>query len=801
MAKPMKRKEESARRATQTIQRRTLVFAAFFGVIAFAALFIKLYDLQINQHDFLQEKAVSQQTLSTTITASRGTIYDRTGSILAISSTTETIYISPLEIADRAKIENEKTGEDATYLKNRYKEYVAQGLSRILEMDYDKIIERMEKTYSQYEPLVKKAEKDVADEVRRFINGEIDEYGNPIIPTDPDGRPLHEEEWASHRVRLRGIYLSADSKRYYPYSTLACHVIGFVNADNNGAYGAEALYNDELKGESGLTVTAKDVSGKTLLWQYEQYYDAENGNELELTIDTTVQYYLERGLEEAIEKFGAKNGATGIVMDVNSGALLGIASLPNYDLNNYSAIYSKLLQTQIPPENDENYANAVKDLRNKQWRNKAVNDTYEPGSTYKILTLSMALEEGAVTKNSTFNCTGAVKIGKETIRCSNRYGHGQQDLKVATGNSCNPAFINMGLRIGADTYYDYLEDFGLFAPTGVDLQGEAKGSFTDRKTFTSADIYLACYAFGQTFTVTPLQLITAQAACINGGYLHTPYVVERVKDSNGNIIEQHDATPIRQVISEETSAAVREILEYVVAEGTGRNGQVAGYRIGGKTGTADKTGTRTPSNPQGDVVVSFLCFAPADDPQIIMLLTLDTPSRDTGTYVSGGQMVAPTASAIMADILPYLGIDPQYTSEEITVADATVPNVVGMSLEEAETRLKEYGFSAWRTVGNGDTVTDQTPLGGAIVPANAEIILYMGAEKSDALCVVPNVVGQSASEANRMLTEAGLIMKVSGAADQSSKTVVAISQNLAEGSEVAPGTVVEVRFGDTAVLD
>ena len=800
MAKPLKRREEGARRATQTIQRRTLAFAAFFGVITFAALFIKLYDLQINQHDFLQEKAVSQQTLSTTITASRGTIYDRTGSILAISSTTETIYISPLEIAERAQKENEKTGDDATYLKNRYKEYVAQGLSRILELDYEKVLERMDKTYSQYEILVKKAEQKVADEVRRFINGEIDEHGNPIIPTDPDGRPLHEDEWASHRVRLRGIYLSADSKRYYPYSALACHVIGFVNSDNNGAYGAEALYNDELKGESGLTVTAKDVSGKTLLWQYEQYYDAENGNELELTIDTTVQYYLERGLEEAIEKFDAKNGATGIVMDVNSGALLGIASLPNYDLNNYSDIYSKLLQTQIPAEDAVNYSEAVTALRNKQWRNKAVNDTYEPGSTYKILTLSMALEEGVVTKNSTFNCTGSVKIGKETIRCSNRYGHQLQTLTEATGNSCNPAFINMGLRIGADTYYDYLEDFGLFDFTGVDLQGEARGSFTDRRTFTSADIYLACYAFGQTFTVTPLQLITAQAACINGGYLYTPYVVERVKDSNGNIIEQHDATPVRQVISEETSETVRGILEYVVAEGTGRNGQVAGYRIGGKTGTADKTGTRTASNPEGDVVVSFLCFAPADDPQIIMLLTLDTPGRNTGTYVSGGQMVAPTASAIMADILPYLGIDPAYTSEEITVADATVPNVVGMSLADAEARLTEYGFSAWRTVGNGETVTDQTPLGGAIVPANAEIILYMGAEKSDALSVVPNVVGQSASEANRLLTEAGLIMKVSGATEES-KTVVAISQSLAKGTEVSAGTVVEVRFGDTAVLD
>ena len=790
MAKQLKRKTENARKASLTIQRRTKWFMLFFGVLCFAMLFVKLYDLQINQHQFLEDKAVSQQTRSTTITASRGTIYDRNGETLAVSATAETIFISPLEINERSDEEDAATGADVTYLKGQYKEYVARGLARILGLEESHILELMDKTYSQYEPLAKKVEQDAADEVRRFINGEIDDNGNPITQVNEAGETVPTED----PVTLRGIYLTADSKRYYPYSTLAAHVIGFVNAENEGAYGTEAIYNDELKGTTGVAVTAKDANQRTLLYQYEQYYDAENGDDLVLTIDTTVQYALEKGLEEAVEKYDVANGATGIIMDCNTGALLAIASLPNYDLNDYSAIYDSLLQQQLELASEEEYADTLTQLRNKQWRNKAVNDTYEPGSTYKILTLAMALEEGVVNKNTTFNCTGSVRVGVETIHCSKRAGHGIQDLTTATANSCNPSFINMGFRIGADTYYDYMDAFGLFEPTGVDLQGEVAGIPADRETFVSSDIYVACYSFGQTFTVTPLQLIAAQAACINGGYLYTPYVVEQVKDSSGNIIMQHDATPVRQVVSEETSATVREILEYVVSNGTGKNGQVAGYRIGGKTGTADKTGTK-------DVVVSFLCFAPADDPQIIMLLTLDTPGRDTGTYVSGGNMVAPTAGEIMADILPYLGIEPQYTAEELVGADATVPNVVGMTEEAAEARLAEYGFTDYRVVGEGDTVTDQTPLGGAIVPNNAEVIPYMGGEKADTLCSVPYVVGMSASKANEAITNAGLIMKVTGAVDANSSTVIAISQNYAEGTQLEAGSVVEVRFGDTSVRD
>ena len=384
-----------------------------------------------------------------------------------------------------------------------------------------------------------------------------------------------------------------------------------------------------------------------------------------------------------------------------------------------------------------------------------------------------------------------------TLRCSKKTGHGSQSLVEAVGNSCNPAFINIGLRVGTEKYYEYLQAFGLMEKTGVDMVGEVAGIFTDPDTFNSHQISLASYSFGQTFNVTPLELIRAQAACINGGYLYTPYVVEQELDSDGNVIYQHEATPVRQVISEETSAVVRECLEYVVASGTGKNGQVAGYRIGGKTGTADKTETR---NTTKEVVVSFMCFAPADDPQYIMLLTMDTPSRNTGVYVSGGNMVAPTASSIMADILPALGVEPDYSADELSSADAAVPNVVGETAENAKSRLEAAGFSC-RTVGSGDTVTDQTPAGGAIVPNNATIILYLGAEKPTAPCTVPNVVGKTAAEANRLLTDAGLIMKVSGTTASSSGNVKALSQNREAGTEAPAGTVVTVQFGDSSVLD
>ena len=744
------RKSESIRRANRIIQTRSFVLMILMGVVMFVLLFFRLFDLQITRHEELQSKAVNQQTRRTVVTASRGTIYDTAGNILAISSSAETIILSPLEINNALN----DTENPVTWTKDS----LAAGLAEILGKDAASIRKRMDNVKSQYELIQLRADEEVAAKVRAYV----------------------EEN------KISGVHLVADTKRYYPYGSLAAQVIGFVGDDNTGLYGLEAYYEEELEGKSGLVISAKDQAENDMLYTYEQYFAAKNGSDLTLTLDTTIQYYLEKGLEAMTDKFSAANGASGIVMNAKTGGIMAMASYPNYDLNDFLTVSDQTLQERI-----ERGESTLADMQLLQWRNKALNDTYEPGSTFKILTLSAALEEGVVDKTTTVNCGGSVNISGYTIHCSNKNGHGLQTLVQSVGNSCNPAFINYGLRIGNEKFYEYMRSFGLMNTTGIDLGGEAVGVFAADSSFTQLD--LACYAFGQNFTVTPLTLISAQAACVNGGYLHTPYLVERITDSDGNVTYRHDSTPVRQVISEQTSATVRECLEYVVASGTGKNGQVAGYRIGGKTGTADKGQT-------GDVVVSFLCFAPADDPQVIMLITMDTPSRATGTYVSGGNMVAPTASTVMAEILPYLGIEPSYSAEELLGMDTTVPNVIGSTVEQAKEKLKERALS-YKIVGDGDTITDQTPAGGAIIPGKSTVILYASAAKPTDKCVVPHLLGKTPSEANTAATAAGLLIRFSGTTGSESSAIRVLSQSIDEGTEVDAGTVITVQLGDTSVTD
>ena len=744
------RKSESIRRANRIIQTRSFVLMILMGVVMFVLLFFRLFDLQITRHEELQSKAVNQQTRRTVVTASRGTIYDTAGNILAISSSAETIILSPLEINNALN----DTENPVTWTKDS----LAAGLAEILGKDAASIRKRMDNVKSQYELIQLRADEEVAAKVRAYV----------------------EEN------KISGVHLVADTKRYYPYGSLAAQVIGFVGDDNTGLYGLEAYYEEELEGQSGLVISAKDQAENDMLYTYEQYFAAKNGSDLTLTLDTTIQYYLEKGIESMVDKFSAANGASGIVMDARTGGILAMASYPNYDLNDFLTVSDQTLQERI-----ERGESTVADMQLLQWRNKALNDTYEPGSTFKILTLSAALEEGVVDKTTTVNCGGSVNISGYTIHCSNKNGHGLQTLVQSVGNSCNPAFINYGLRIGSEKFYEYMRSFGLMNTTGIDLGGEAVGVFAADSSFTQLD--LACYAFGQNFTVTPLALIAAQAACVNGGYLYTPYLVERITDSDGNVTYRHDDTPVRQVISEQTSATVRECLEYVVASGTGKNGQVAGYRIGGKTGTADKGQT-------GDVVVSFLCFAPADDPQVIMLITMDTPSRATGTYVSGGNMVAPTASTVMAEILPYLGVEPSYSAEELLGMDTTVPNVIGSTVEQAKEKLKERALS-YKIVGDGDTITDQTPAGGAIIPGKSTVLLYASAAKPTGKCVVPHLLGKTPSEANTAATAAGLLIRFSGTTGSESSAIRVLSQSIDEGTEVDAGTVITVQLGDTSVTD
>lgn len=740
------RKSEKVRRANRIIQNRTMILMTVLGVLVFLILVIKLFSLQILRHDELEAKALDQQTRSTEVAATRGTIYDRNGNIMAISATAETVFLSPLEM-DRAL--SDKDNPVAWT-----KDSVAQKLSEILEINKEGILKKMERTDSQYEVLKLRVEEDVADQIRTFINDE----------------------------GVVGVYMVTDAKRYYPYATLASQIIGFVGTDNYGLYGLEARYNDVLDGETGLVVSTKDPTGSDMLYGYEQYYKAQNGSDIVLTLDATVQYYVEKALSEMVTSTEAQ-GATGIVMDVETGAVLAMASSPTYDLNDPSAVYESRLASLVKDGQLD-----LADAQLRQWRNRAINDTYEPGSTFKVLTLAAALEEGVIDENTTFDCTGSIHVLDATIHCSNRAGHGHQTLEQTAGNSCNPAFITYGLRLGTEKFYRYMKDFGLVNGSGIDLEGEALGIFAPQETASELD--LACYAFGQNFNTTPVALISAQAACINGGYLHTPYVVERVVDSEGNVLSSHDSTPVRQVVSEETSAIVRRCLEYVVSSGTGRNGQVHGYRIGGKTGTADKGNT-------GEVVLSFMCFAPADDPKYIMLLTLDSP---TGEGRGGGGTVAPYASRIMGEILPYLGVEPSYSAEELLGSDTTVNYVIGMTVADAEEKLKSKGFSV-KIVGDGDTVTDQTPEGGTVIPGKSRVILYAGSEKPDTLCTVPSLVGLSPSEANMAVSSAGLLLRFTGTTDSGSGSVRVINQSEAAGAQVEAGTVISVQLSDSGVTD
>ena len=736
------RKNENVRRANRIIQTRSFVLMILMGVVMFVLLFFRLFDLQITRHEELQGKAVNQQTRRTVVTANRGTIYDAGGNILAISSSAETIILSPLEIDNAVN----DTEDPVSWTK----ESLAAGLAEILGKDASAIRKRMDNVKSQYEVIQLRADEDTAAKVRSYVD----------------------------ENKIAGVHLVADTKRYYPYGSLAAQVIGFVGDENTGLYGLEAYYEKELEGQSGLVISSKDQAENDMLYTYEQYFAAKNGSDLTLTLDTTIQYYLEKGIESMVDKFSAANGASGIVMDAKTGGILAMASYPNYDLNDFLTVSDQTLQERIEREES-----TVADMQLLQWRNKALNDTYEPGSTFKILTLSAALEEGVVDKTTTVNCNGSVNISGYTIHCSNKNGHGLQTLVQSVGNSCNPAFINYGLRIGNEKFYEYMRSFGLMNTTGIDLGGEAVGVFAADSSFTQLD--LACYAFGQNFTVTPLALIAAQAACVNGGYLHTPYLVERITDSDGNVTYRHDNTPVRQVISEQTSATVRECLEYVVASGTGKNGQVAGYRIGGKTGTADKGQT-------GDVVVSFLCFAPADDPQIMMLITMDTPSRSTGTYVSGGNMVAPTASSIMSNILPYLGIMPQYTEEELASLEKSVPDVTGMAVADAREKLKDAGFAP-SVMGDGQEVLEQVPRSGQKLAQGGKVILYTTEQETSTLKEVPSVEGMSFAQASSTLEAAGFNMSSDGK-DLTEDEVYATTQSPAAGTLAEAGSVVKVDF-------
>ncbi len=777
-----KQNQQPDRRGNRTILGRTIFLMGLFGVVIFIPLLVRLYDLQITNHEYYQELAISQQTRDVAVTANRGTIYDSKGTPLALSSTAYDIIVSPRDLDTvqenyKKKVEAYQNGESKTAPgPEPTDEAVASGLAEILGMDKDTILLRLQKDTS-YVRLAAKVEQDVNEQVMAF-----------------------KLEYSLSNA----LYSTPTSKRYYPHSSLAAQVIGFVNSENEGAYGMEAYYDSELSGETGRVVTAKNGNGTEMLSRYENYYDATDGNNLNLTIDATIQYYCERALEKGIEMYDVQNGGFAIAMDPNTGAILAWANSPTYDLNNPSTVTDpdtlaelETLKATYGEDSDE-YKEALGNAQLLQWRNKAINDTYEPGSTFKSVVLAAALEEGVVSESDTFECTGSVNIAGSTIRCSDRKGHGTQTLAKAVANSCNPAFIAIGQRLGAERFYDYLEDFGFLETTGIDMQGEANSTVWSREWFTGpyGEASLATASFGQRFNVTPIQLITAASAVINGGHLMQPYVLESITDADGNVIQSTEPTERRQVVSEATSEKCRIILEGVVNGGTGKNAYQAGYRIGGKTGSSETL-------EDDHTIVSFLGFAPADDPQVVVLIAFDNPKPTSpggnytagGYYISGGVMGATRAGELLANILDYMGVEKQYTAEELSGADVLAPSVTGLSLADAQAKAEAVGLTV-RTVGSGETVTDQIPIQGASIPGGSEMVLYMGEAKPTDQVEVPDLSGKSPETVRQTLSNLGLYMKATGVSDYYTSSTIAAGQSIAAGTMVDRGTVVEVQFMD-----
>ena len=629
---------------------------------------------------------------------------------------------------------------------------------------------------------------------------------------------------------ITGVYLETDLKRYYPNSSLAAQALGFVSSDNNGSEGLEAYYNEELSGTAGKVVTSKGNYGSEMLYTYEKYYDASDGSSLITTIDSTVQAYVEKNLQNAIDKYDIKNGAFCIVMDVNTGEIKAMATLGSYDPNNYLEIYDDT--TALLLENEraaalalpeasaayeaaiETYKQDVAAARMAQWRNRCVSDGYEPGSTFKLITLASALDSGAVTLNDSFYCGGQEKFtGREQIlNCWKSAGHGAQTTAQALGNSCNIAFGHIGLRMGGDTFYDYLKSFGVMEKTGVDLPGEASGLFYERKYLNDpanyGTSYLITSSFGQSFRITPMQLVRAVAAIVNGGYVLEPYIVSEVVDADGNTVEKNEKTVLRQVISQQTSETMRSLMEQVVTEGTASAAQTPGYRVGGKTGTSEKLDEYDENGQQvKDKIVSFVGVAPIDDPKYVVLVALDTPAYSEnsekytvhGMYISGGLMAAPTVRDIFLDILPYLGVEPDYGSEDIRGVNFTVPDVIGMDETEAGELLAEKTIT-YRVVGTGSVVTDQLPVAGSQVPGNSQIILYMGAEKQATRVEVPDFIGCSVADVNYLASNAGLYVQAKGT-DRTDVYVLAAYQDIDPGTEVDRGTTITVEFSSTGASD
>lgn len=777
----------------RSILHRTLVLMVVCGVVMFIPLAWRLWDIAIVHHDEYQKTATQQQTLDFTISAQRGNIYDRNGNVMAMSATVYKLILSPRDLVNSVSKKDEDGNELSTEAYNasvalRQDQMVMELMTLFPELDRERVDKQVHNTKNAYWEVRTNIEEEEAEVLREYLT---------------------EHKTASY------LYLIPDAKRYYPYSGLAAQALGFVNA-NGGAYGIEAVYNDVLEGTPGRVMTNKTAGGTERFNTYAEYVDAVDGYNLTLTIDATIQSYLEKTLEEGIREFDVQEGAFAIAMNPKTGAIYGIASSPDFDPNSYSQISNELLLAQMEQDkeeifqqlkanNTENltdselmskaesqaYSNAV----NTQWRSRAIDSRYEPGSTFKALVLAAALEEGVVSESDRFYCPGYAKVADREISCSRKQGHLDQDLTKAVGNSCNPAFMEIGRRLGKDKFYQYFEAFGLMENTGIDLPGEASlvGAIWDKNKM--GEVELATASFGQRFEVTPLQMICGFAAVINGGNLVKPYVVQSISTRDGTVVQNTETEIVRQVISAETSQRAADILEKVVSQGTGKNAYVAGYRIGGKTGSSEV------GLEKDHTLVSFMGYAPADDPQVIVLLAYDRPKpvspgsdyTANDIYISGGNMAAKKAGPLIAEILDYLGVEKIYSAEESAAVDVPMPSVTGISVDNAKTELEKKNLK-YRTIGQGDTVSRQVPAARASIPGGSTVILYLGDAVPDSTNEVPDVTGMTYEGAKNALERAGFFMRASGVSTYYSNTTTAAGQSVSPGEAAAVGTVINVQF-------
>lgn len=745
------------------IRKRTIVMVLAV-IAALTALVVRVGYWQIVRGDELTKKAKAQQQGSSIITASRGNIYDRNGKVLAESASVNTLICNPEDV---------KADGDATV--------IASKLAPVLNMDTDKIVSLVTKN-ARYQVIKKRLTTEEADAVKKLLDPNVDKVVAKA---------------------MSGVYFEDDSKRYYPFN-VAPHILGFTGYDNNGIQGIELTFDDALMGRNGSIETNQNANGTTLSQKQAEYLNnASKGDDVVLTIDETIQHFLEKHLEEAVKENKLKEGAAGIVMNPKTGEVLAMSTKPDFDLNSpydldqfrkYSLDFGYKTEVEDDEEEEGETPKPTSDpneltdeevatVRNKMWRNKAVSDTYEPGSTFKIITAAAALEEHAVNLDSAFYCPGFKVVADRKIGCANKNGHGAQTFVEGVRNSCNPVFMELGLRLGNEKFMEYFTAFGLTEKTDVELIGEASSIYYHNKM---SEVDIATSSFGQGFQITPIQLITAVSAVINGGERMKPQIVKEIRNSNG-VIKTYEPEVVSRVISEETSKTMREILESVVAlpTSTGKNAYVKGCRIGGKTGTSEK-GNRE----EGKRIASFIGFAPANDPQVVCLIMLDEPQVDN-KY--GGTIAAPLAGEVIEDVLNYLGIEKQYTESEMPDVKVEVPDVRGIGENDARTAVADKNLYV-KVVGDGETVVDQLPKPGVMLNENSTVILYTEKQEKTDMVSVPNLDGMSVNDAKYTLELRGLNFEIVGAGHSEMGGAYAVNQSIAAGESVQPATVIGVEF-------